>query len=161
MTKLDYEFRLLDFHYKNEKPEENSDSSNSDEKPTKYTDNAQFKIQVFGINEKGETCSILLNNYLPFFYIKVENDWTDNRVKLFSEHIKNTIGKYYYKSVVSVKLVRKKKLYGFDGGKLKKLSNDYLLIKSVKGDYGPVEDSHLIINHILAHWFQKILKSKK
>ena len=110
MPKIDYEFRLLDFHIYNEKPEENSDSSNSDEKPKKYIDNAQFKIQVFGINEKGETCSILLNNYLPFFFIKVENDWTDNRVKLFSEHIKKTIGKYYYNSVVSVKLVRKKKL---------------------------------------------------
>ena len=52
-------------------------------------------------------------------------------------------------------------LLGFDGGRLKKISNDYLLIKSAKGDYGPVEDSHLIINHILAHWFQKILISKK
>ena len=52
-------------------------------------------------------------------------------------------------------------LLGFDGGRLKKISNDYLLIKSAKGDYGPVEDSHLIVNHILAHWFQKILISKK
>ncbi len=52
-------------------------------------------------------------------------------------------------------------LLGFDGGKLKKISDDYLLIKSDKGDYGPVEDSHLIINHILAHWFQKILFRKK
>ena len=35
------------------------------------------------------------------------------------------------------------------------------IIKSPKGDYGPVEDSHLIINHILAHWFQKNLIKKK
>ena len=52
-------------------------------------------------------------------------------------------------------------LLGFDGGSLKKLSNEYLLIKTAKGDYGPVEDSHLIINHILAHWFQKNLINKK
>ena len=52
-------------------------------------------------------------------------------------------------------------LLGFDGGRLKKISNDYLLVKSAKGDYGPVEDSHLILNHILAHWFQKILISNK
>jgi D-sedoheptulose 7-phosphate isomerase len=68
--------------------------------------------------------------------------------------------------LLAAKWIKKKggtifSLLGFDGGKLKKLSNDYLLIKSVKGDYGPVEDSHLIINHILAHWFQKIFKSKK
>lgn len=43
---------------------------------------------------------------------------------------------------------------GFDGGKLKNLSNDYILVKTEKGEYGPVEDIHLIINHIFAHWFQ-------
>ena len=44
---------------------------------------------------------------------------------------------------------------GFDGGILKKISNDYILVKSIKGEYGPVEDIHLMINHILAHWFQE------
>ena len=49
-------------------------------------------------------------------------------------------------------------IIGFDGGKLKKLSNNYIHIKSNPGEYGPVEDVQLIINHILAHWFQKIFK---
>ena len=49
-------------------------------------------------------------------------------------------------------------ILGFDGGKLKKICNDYILIKSKKGEYGPVEDSQLIINHILAHWYQVKLK---
>ena len=48
-------------------------------------------------------------------------------------------------------------ILGFDGGKLKKISNLSVHIKSEKGDYGPVEDIQLIINHILAHWFQKNL----
>ena len=47
---------------------------------------------------------------------------------------------------------------GFDGGKLKKISNDYILLDSIKGEYGPVEDIHLMINHILAHWFQEKIK---
>ena len=68
--------------------------------------------------------------------------------------------------VLAAKWIKKMKgttvsLLGFDGGNLKKLSDDYILIKSAKGDYGPVEDSHLIINHILAHWFQKNLLKKK
>ena len=52
---------------------------------------------------------------------------------------------------------KKAKIYGFlgfDGGLLKKYCNEYILIKSKKGDYGPVEDAQLIINHIFAHWFQ-------
>ena len=44
---------------------------------------------------------------------------------------------------------------GFDGGKLKKMSDICIHIKTEKNEYGPVEDSHLILNHILAHWFQK------
>lgn len=47
---------------------------------------------------------------------------------------------------------------GFNGGKLKKISNDYILVDSIKGEYGPVEDIHLMINHILAHWFQEKIK---
>ena len=47
---------------------------------------------------------------------------------------------------------------GFDGGKLKKISDIILHAKTEKGDYGPVEDSHLIINHVIAHWFQASLK---
>ena len=47
---------------------------------------------------------------------------------------------------------------GFDGGRLKKISNDYILADSIKGEYGPVEDIHLMINHILAHWFQEKIK---
>lgn len=49
-------------------------------------------------------------------------------------------------------------ILGFDGGKIKKICNDYLVVKSKKGEYGPVEDLQLIINHILAHWYQVILK---
>lgn len=51
-------------------------------------------------------------------------------------------------------------ILGFDGGKLKKISNLSIHIKTEKGDYGPVEDIQLIINHILAHWFQKNLSYK-
>lgn len=45
-------------------------------------------------------------------------------------------------------------ILGCDGGKLKSLCNNHLLVPSKKGEYGPVEDMQLIINHILAHWYQ-------
>ena len=32
-------------------------------------------------------------------------------------------------------------------------------VKTEPGEYGPVEDAHLIMNHILAHWFQYYLRS--
>lgn len=42
-------------------------------------------------------------------------------------------------------------LLGFSGGKIKDLLDDYLLIDI--NDYGLVEDSHMIIGHIITNWF--------
>ena len=49
-------------------------------------------------------------------------------------------------------------MLGFDGGELRKICDLSILIPSLKGEYGPVEDMHLMINHLLAHWFQNKLK---
>ncbi len=51
-------------------------------------------------------------------------------------------------------------LLGFDGGKLKQLCDISLIVKTLNGEYGPVEDTHLMINHIFAHWFQLKFKNK-
>lgn len=47
---------------------------------------------------------------------------------------------------------------GFEGGRLKEICDVVLHAKSIAGEYGPVEDAHLVLNHILAHWFQCKLK---
>lgn len=49
-------------------------------------------------------------------------------------------------------------LLGFTGGKLKELCDLSIHFNTQKGEYGPVEDGHLVINHILSHWFQLKLK---
>ena len=43
---------------------------------------------------------------------------------------------------------------GFKGGRLKEISDVVLHVVSEAGEYGPVEDAHLVLNHIMAHWFQ-------
>jgi D-sedoheptulose 7-phosphate isomerase len=49
---------------------------------------------------------------------------------------------------------------GFSGGKLKEISDVVVHVKSDAGEYGPVEDAHLVLNHILAHWFQFSLRQR-
>lgn len=41
----------------------------------------------------------------------------------------------------------------FDGGKLASLCDVRVHVPTEPGEYGPAEDMHLILNHILAHWF--------
>ena len=83
-------------------------------------DTKQFQIQMFGINEQGETCSIFVDDYLPFFYVKVSDHWTNTTKSAFLRDIKKNLkSKYYENSIITEKceIIQKKKLYGFDGGK--------------------------------------------
>jgi D-sedoheptulose 7-phosphate isomerase len=49
---------------------------------------------------------------------------------------------------------------GFTGGKLKEISDVVVHVVAEAGEYGPVEDAHLVLNHILAHWFQYKLQKE-
>ena len=46
---------------------------------------------------------------------------------------------------------------GFDGGKLREMADVSVVVDS--NDYGPVEDVHLILNHILHSWIRKEIAS--
>ena len=117
---MDDSFRLLTFNpYDDEKQTEPTDNS----KPKKTK---EFTVQMFGINEKGKTASIFVEGYTPFFYAKVDDDWTESIKCEFIEQLKHDLGEYYAEDgVVSSKLVKQKKLYGFDAGKL----HTFILIK--------------------------------
>lgn len=61
--------------------------------------------------------------------------------------------------IKAAKWVKKNKgkvfsVVGFDGGLIKKMSDICIHFHTEKSEYGPVEDCQLMINHILAHWFQ-------
>ena len=130
----DPSFRLIDFNVYDCVPETNTHSSASensggddsssvasaDSARGATTDVNEFRIQMFGINEQGETCSIFVDDYHPFFYIKVADHWTNTTKSAFIRDIKKNLkSRYYENSILADKceIVEKRKLYGFDGGK--------------------------------------------
>ena len=52
-------------------------------------------------------------------------------------------------------------LLGFDGGKIKNILKDYVIINTEKGKYGQVEDLHSIICHSIANYIKDKLKRGK
>jgi DNA polymerase elongation subunit (family B) len=125
-------FRIYDFNVYNEKEKEEEDENgeefpsddvnNIQEAGTIKRDTNQFYIQMFGINEKGKSCSIIVEGFKPFFYIKVGENWNTEIKNAFLNYIKRKIeynpeNNYYENSIHECKLIRRKKLYGFDGGK--------------------------------------------
>lgn len=47
-------------------------------------------------------------------------------------------------------------LTGFDGGKLKDLADHVIHVPTANGEYGPVEDTHLMINHLIGTYLRYI-----
>ena len=102
--------RLYDFRVNNENTED-------EEEETQYIDQTQFIIQMFGYDDHNQSCSITIKDFKPYFYIKVGDTWTKDTKTRFLNYIKTKLGKYYQNSIADCKLLKKKKLYGFDGGK--------------------------------------------
>ncbi len=92
-------FKLIDFQVYDQRVEKKS----------------QFAIQMFGVNELGETCSITVNGYKPFFYVKVGDNWTDSEARSLYHDLSKRINTT---AILSAELVKHKKLYGYTAGKL-------------------------------------------
>ena len=109
-------FRLYDFNVYNEQTG-TAQSGSDEEGQEKRVDNNKFMIQMFGKNERGESASIIVEGFNPFFYIKVDDTWNDSTKASFLSYIKGKISRYYENSITDCEFVEKKKLYGFDAGR--------------------------------------------
>ena len=112
---MEHVFKLFEFNVYNDKGFERE--SDEDEEIKYNKDKSTFVIQMFGINEEGKKVSIIVEEYQPFFYLKVENNWGQTKKNAFFNHLKLKVGKYYEDSITECKLIERKKLYGFDAGK--------------------------------------------
>ena len=119
-------FKLVTFNVYDSEPnsEISNDSSSRGWNKSKGGDK-RFQVQMFGINEKGETAAIFVEGFTPFFYVKVGDDWKEEDREGLVFQLQNDMGEYYQGSITSSKLVKRKTLYGFDAGKL----HNFVIIK--------------------------------
>jgi DNA polymerase elongation subunit (family B) len=126
---MEHTFKLFEFNIYNDKNGSDVSDDNDDDsagfKKKVNRDKSAFMIQMFGINEEGQKASIIVEEYQPFFYLKVPNAWGQKMKKEFQDHLKAKVGAYYEKSIIECKLIERKKLYEFDAGKLHR----FILIK--------------------------------
>lgn len=135
-TSSSFEFRLMEFTpYNKQKTEHKGDSDDSEEsdsdnatmaayqeddiiKRKEKKDEQEFVVQMFGLDDKGQTYSAFVEGFSPYFFVKVGDSWTQTTADSLLEELRKRVGKYYEKSIKSCKLVKKHKLYWFDAGKL-------------------------------------------
>ncbi len=52
-------------------------------------------------------------------------------------------------------------LVGFDGGRLKEIADVTIHVKSKKGEFGPAEDIHVVMGHLISYWLQYQVDKRK
>ena len=83
----------------------------------------EFIITIYGIDENRKTYCVKIDDFKPFFYIKVGHNWSDTDVSEYFDHIRETYKSDYSllktlkNDLEEVKLVRHKTLYNFDANK--------------------------------------------
>ena len=78
-----------------------------------YATDKTFTIQMFGVNEHGQKLCAYINDYKPFFYIKVHDDWKNKEMMNWHRSLDDRFQNY----IINAKIVEHHKLYGFSGGK--------------------------------------------
>jgi DNA polymerase elongation subunit (family B) len=112
-------FKLLDFKISDCMPDDINkglsleDDVCSDNNKTPDT----FIIQMFGINKLGHTCSIFIDDFKPFFYVKLDVVINDNIKNDFISFLIKKLGYGYNKCIYDSIVVERETLYGFDNHK--------------------------------------------
>jgi DNA polymerase elongation subunit (family B) len=132
-------FQALDWFSKNERVEIENESDASEDSASgcsnKITRETQYFIYCFGITQYGETITIRLDDYTPYFYVKVpltiteeffkeeiletliESNFTDNK----TGYAKNSF-ELYKKDLIDCCFCTKKDFWGFQEEKLSKFA---------------------------------------
>lgn len=114
-------FRLFDYRIFDEDVAPVAEEDETDNRK-QSKDTKRFVIQMFGINEKGESCCIFVNDFQPYFFVHVSNSFNRSHLNRFVYNIKQALnggkpmknGKSYYDdSIIDAILIDKKRLYGF------------------------------------------------
>lgn len=115
--------------------------------------NMHFNIE--SLSDNSSVCTAISNDlgYENIFHEQIKNRLKKNDIIMAiscSGNSTNIIKAVKYANKMGNKVIG---LTGFNGGKLKKLSNLNFHVETRIGEYGLVEDLHIIFNHIISSYF--------
>jgi DNA polymerase elongation subunit (family B) len=96
-----------------------------DDEDDKYEDNKRFTIFGFGSTKQGKSVAIKINDFKPFFYVKVPEQWLKNnaltqrskdRMREFLDTIKGKVFKKYKEGgIININYIKAKSLFNYCG----------------------------------------------
>lgn len=93
---------------------DSEDESDSDSDDAATSNPKKYCIQGFGINMKGESVCVHINDFTPYFYIKPPSSLSAREFESLKRLITEQMGEKFAKDIKSVKLMHKKDMWGFN-----------------------------------------------
>ena len=119
-NKNDLYFQITDWtnndlylNKKNEEEEEEEEEENKYKKKQR-----RLIIRGYGVTNNGNSISIHIFNFKPYFYIKIPENWTDKEFKLLKKKCLNMIPEYNHEGLDEARMILKKEFYEFINNKL-------------------------------------------
>jgi hypothetical protein len=109
-------------HHDNEIKSEDNDSGDTDELEKELGINnekelSKYKIRLCGRTEDNKSICVNVNDYTPFFYVKIPSNWTKTKIITLVNLIKSKVSKNILDGFKSFDTLERKDLYGFTGYK--------------------------------------------
>ena len=151
-NKQDIVFQICDWKsYDIYTKKEEDDENNEEEDENKFKNKVKRLVIVgYGITSAGNSISIHVHGFEPYFYIEVPIEWTNPKIYSLINYIKKNIkNETALKGFKSYNVVEKKKFYGFTGYKnFKFVRLVFLNMKSFKAfeywiEYNKINDPFL------------------
>jgi len=113
------------------------------------------KFDVISLSDNAPVCSAIANDtgYENIFYLQLKDILRPDDLIIAlscSGNSKNILKAVKYARKKKVKVIG---ITGFDGGKLQRLSDVNFHVATDKGEYGLVEDVHMILDHIIYSYY--------
>lgn len=120
-------------------------------------------FDVESLSDNSSVCTAIANDigYENIFYAQIKNKINKNDVLIAiscSGNSANILKAVEYAITQGTTIIG---LTGFDGGKLKELSDINFHVNTPKGEYGLVEDVHMILDHILYSYYVSLKPETK
>jgi len=112
-------------------------------------------FDVESLSDNSSICTAIANDigYENIFYAQLKNKIKKDDVLIAiscSGNSANIIKAVEYAKNIGTTIIG---MTGFEGGKLKELSDINFHVQTSKGEYGLVEDAHMILDHILYSYY--------
>ena len=144
-NKKDLVFQIIDWRsYDNYEEIENEDDEEDEHEEVlsekKIKKERKLIIRGYGVTENGNSICLHVKDFLPYFFFKIPEDWTDVEFNYFKIEFLKLIDWNMKDALVKSGIIKKKEFYGFTNNELfnygifvlKNQSAYYSFLKTIK-----------------------------